>query len=59
MHHLIERTRKVRQFSPAENQKQRREKKTGGKNDLIVDAIYNEATLASDCAFFTSIMKNP
>jgi hypothetical protein len=33
-------------FSPAENQKQRREKKTGRKNELIIDAVYHNVTLA-------------
>jgi hypothetical protein len=41
LHHLTYRARKVPQLSPAENQKQRREKKTGRKNERIVDAVYH------------------
>jgi hypothetical protein len=51
LHHLTYRARKVPELSPAENQKQRREKKTGRKNELIVDAVYKHA-------LFRSIMRN-
>ncbi len=44
--HLIYRARKVPQLSPAENQKQCREKETGRKNALIADIVYHNATLA-------------
>ena len=40
MRHLIDRARIVPQFSPAKNQKQRREKKTRRENELIVDSVY-------------------
>jgi hypothetical protein len=52
LRHLTYRARVISHLSQAENQKQRREKKTRHKNDLIVDAVYHDATLASDYALF-------
>src|SRR5271170_2319918 len=52
LYHLTYRARKVPQLSPAENQKQRREKKTRRENNLIVDAVYKHA-------LFKSIIRNP
>ncbi|MFZ1921137.1 MAG: hypothetical protein WB868_08905, partial [Xanthobacteraceae bacterium] len=41
------RARKVSQLSPAENQKQCREKNAGRENELIADAVYHDARLAA------------
>src|SRR3984885_8327548 len=46
LHDLTYRARIVPQLSVAENQEQCREKKTGRKSELIVDAVYHKATLA-------------
>src|ERR1700720_862939 len=48
LHHLTYRARKVPQLSPAENQKQRGEKKTGRKNERIVDAVYHEKSRGTE-----------
>jgi len=41
LQHLTYRSRIVPQLSPAEDQKQRREKNTRHENDLIVDVVYH------------------
>ena len=46
LHHLTYRARIVPQLSPAEDQKQCREKKTRRENDRIVDVVYHNATVA-------------
>jgi len=46
LRHLSYRARKVPQLSPAEDQKQCREKKTRRENDRIVDAVHHNATIA-------------
>jgi hypothetical protein len=46
LHHLTYRARIVPQLSPAEDQKQCREKKPRCEDDLIVDVIDHNATVA-------------
>src|SRR6516164_2087075 len=46
LYHLTYGARIVLQLSAAENQKQYREKKTGRKNELVVDVVCHNATLA-------------
>jgi len=43
---MTNRARIVPELSPAEDQKQGREKKTRRENDLIVDGIFHHATVA-------------